>query len=226
MINIAKEKVVVGQNIYRLIKKDGSIIENPNIDGLTVEFSGRMGGCVEIEEGSIFRNTTIKAGGFGYIHIKKTHEKGIKNTTIRTACPCQYKYLFIDEQCSIEGATFTLVDDDSLVVTVGKDCMFSSGITVRAADGHTIFDINSGEVINRAKPITIGNHVWIGANSIILKGASIPNNSILGTGSVISKPFKDEFVAIAGIPADIIKRNIGWHRERIFEYMKNRAIQP
>lgn len=104
--------------------------------------------------------------------------------------------------------------------------MFSSGITVRAADGHTIFDINSGEVINRAKPITIGNHVWIGANSIILKGASIPNNSILGTGSVISKPFKDEFVAIAGIPADIIKRNIGWHRERIFEYMKNRAIQP
>lgn len=57
MIEIARNKVEIGKNIYRLVKEDGTFIENPVIDGLKVEFMGRMGGVVEIEEGSVFKNT-------------------------------------------------------------------------------------------------------------------------------------------------------------------------
>lgn len=222
MIDIAKNKVILGKNIYRLIKKDGSIIENPTIEGLQVEFLGRMGGTVEIEEDSVFQNTKIRAGGMGYIHIKKTHPKGIKNTTIDTVCPCKYKYLFIDEGCSIEGARFAMVNDDNLILKIGKDCMLSSNITFRSADGHTIFDFDSGGVINDSKPIIIGNHVWIGAGCTILKGSLVSDNTIIGTESLVRSQILEKNVAIAGIPAKIVKTNIGWDRARISEYKRDR----
>lgn len=220
MIEIAKNKVEIGKNIYRLIKEDGTYIENPVIDGLKVEFMGRMGGVVEIEEGSIFRNVTIYAGGAAYIHIKRTHSRGISNTIIRTACPCRYKYLFIDEGCSIESANITMVDDNDLVLTIGKNCMFSSNISVRAADGHTIFEVETNKILNRAEPIIIGDHVWVGAGSTLLKGAQVPSDSIVGIQSLVTKPFFDKNVAIAGVPAKVVKTGINWNRARIFEFEK------
>ena len=221
MIEIARNKVEIGKNIYRLVKEDGTFIENPVIDGLKVEFMGRMGGVVEIEEGSVFKNTIIRAGGAGYINIKKTHPKGIKNTLIETVCPCKYKYLFIDKNCSIEGARFALIDDDNLIVILGKDCMLSSGIVIRAADGHTIFDINTKLPINNAKPIILGDHIWVGADVTILKGTKIPSNTIIGTGSLVSKEFTEEYSAIAGTPAKVVKTDINWDRARIFEYKRD-----
>ena len=181
----------------------------------------RMGGTMENEEGKIIKIKKKKGGGAGYIKIRKTHPKGIKNTIIDTVCPCKYKYLFIDENCSIESARFALVNDDNLIVTLGKDCMLSSGIVIRAADGHTIFDINSKLPINSAKPIILGDHIWVGANVTILKGTKIPSNTIIGTGSLISKEFIEEYSVIAGIPAKVIKTGVNWDRARIFEYKRD-----
>lgn len=210
--------VEVGKCVYRLICDDGSIIENPRIDGLEVEFLGRLGGVVEIHEGGVFRNSRILAGGAALITIKKTHSKGIKNARIETACPCKYKTLFIDEGCSIEGARFALVNDANLSVSIGKDCMFSSNILFRGADGHTIFDVGTGEVLNRSTPIVVGNHVWIGAGATFLKGAHIPNNVIIGSNALLSRKFEEEYVAIAGTPGRVVKTGVNWDRARIPEY--------
>ncbi|UKH20695.1 acyltransferase [Actinobacillus pleuropneumoniae] len=220
-----RNQIKIGENIFRLICKDGRVIDNPEINGLQVIFQGRMGGTVEIEEDAVFHNTKIYAGGAGFIRINKTHPKGIKNVTIKTVCPCPYKYLLIDEGCSIEQAVFMLVNDEDLVVKIGKDCMLSSGIFFRAADGHTIFDVNTKNVMNYSSPIIIGDHVWIGANSTFLKGAEVASNSIVGTHSLVTKKFSKQFCAIAGIPANVVREGINWDRLRITEYKQHLSVK-
>ena len=51
--------------------------------------------------------------------------------------------------------------------------------------------------------------------TIILKGVTIPDNSIVATGSIVTREFKDKNVLIAGNPAKIIKEGVDWSRNRI-----------
>jgi len=55
-----------------------------------------------------------------------------------------------------------------------------------------------------AKPITIGNNVWIGGGAIICPGVTIGNNVTIGAGSVVTKDIPDNMIA-AGNPCKIIK---------------------
>lgn len=210
--------VEVGKCVYRLLCNDGSTIENPRIDGLEVEFLGRLGGVVEIEEGAVFRNTRIMAGGAGLITIRKTHARGINSTRIETACPYKFKKLYIDEGCSIEGARFALLNDANLLITIGKDCMLSSNIVFRAADAHTVFDVVTGAVLNRSTPIVLGDHIWVGAGVTFLKGAQVASNVVIGANSLLSRKYDEECVALAGTPARVVKQGINWDRMRIPQY--------
>lgn len=59
------------------------------------------------------------------------------------------------------------------------------------------------------KPVSIGNHVWIGCNSIILKGVNIGDGAVVAAGSVVTKDVP-EGALVAGNPARIIKENVSW----------------
>jgi len=94
---------------------------------------------------------------------------------------------------------------------IGDDCLFSTGILIRLDDGHTIFDKDTKSVINKQKnPLVIGNRCWIGEGVRINKNARIPSDSVIGNGSVVSSKFTEEFTAIAGNPAKVVKTGIGW----------------
>ncbi len=58
--------------------------------------------------------------------------------------------------------------------------------------------------IVKASPITIGNNVWIAANSVILHGVEIGENSIIGAGSIVTKSIPPNVFA-AGNPCKVIK---------------------
>lgn len=60
----------------------------------------------------------------------------------------------------------------------------------------------------------IGNHVWLGLNTSILKGVRIGNNSAVGNGTILTKNVANNTI-VAGNPARRIKENINWDRERI-----------
>ena len=68
----------------------------------------------------------------------------------------------------------------------GNNGMFSTGIFFRNADPHLIYDSKTYKRLNKTKSIYLGDHVWIGQNSLILKGTKIDSGSIIGGGSVIS----------------------------------------
>ena len=55
-----------------------------------------------------------------------------------------------------------------------------------------------------AKPIIIGNNVWIGGGVQILSGVTVGNNSVVAAGAVVTKNVPDNSV-VAGVPAKVIK---------------------
>lgn len=202
-------------NAVILKREDGTYVDNPQIEGLKIDFFGQNN-IVKIEEGSVFHNVHIKCRENCTIEIGKTHPRGIRHTAIDMAGSKNGK-LIIGQNTSIEGARFAMANDDNLEVYLGSNCMLSSNIVFRATDGHVIYSINSRKVLNKAKPIFIGDNVWIGAGATILKGAHVSNDSIIGTMSVVSKKFEESNVAIAGNPAKIVKTGILWDRT----YIKN-----
>ena len=76
-------------------------------------------------------------------------------------------------------------------------------------DQHAIYDENK-EIINENKEIIIGNNVWVGARSFILKGSVIKDGCIIGANTTITKPFENEYSIIAGNPPKILKESVTW----------------
>lgn len=73
-------------------------------------------------------------------------------------------------------------------------------------DFHNIY--KEGQVINQDRPITIGNHCWIGMNSTILKGASIPDDVVIAAGSTVTKKLlKSRCIYVNN---EIVKEDIDW----------------
>ena len=117
----------------------------------------------------------------------------------------------IGDDTMLNGVAVTAYDK----VTIGKNCQIASGTLISDTDFHPIdpatreresmgYKINHSEV--NKKPICIGNNVWIGWGSIILKGVTIGNNSIVAAGTVVLKDVPAN-VLVAGNPA-VIKRGI------------------
>lgn len=121
--------------------------------------------------------------------------------------------IFIENNTTFSGKTHLACIEGKRIL-IGKDCMFSSEVVIRTGDSHSIINM-SGERINPSQDVIIGNHVWLGNKTIVTKGAIISDNSIVGTGTIVTKEFKKNGVILAGSPAKVVKDNINWSRERI-----------
>ncbi len=119
----------------------------------------------------------------------------------------------IGAKTTIHGRTH-LACIEGTSISIGNDCMLSSNIYIVTGDSHSILD-GQWRRINPSENINIGNHVWIGADNRILKGVQIPDNCIIGAGSLVTKKFIEENAIIAGQPAHIIKNDINWDRKRM-----------
>jgi len=119
----------------------------------------------------------------------------------------------IGKETHISGLTH-LACIESCNIRIGEGCLFSSDVTFRTGDSHSILDLE-GRRINPSHSIEIGDHVWIGNKTIITKGVMIPSNCILATGAIVTKRFEEENTIIGGIPAKIIKRDVNWNEARI-----------
>jgi len=60
-----------------------------------------------------------------------------------------------------------------------------------------------------SRPVIIGDHVWIGCKSTILKGVTIGDGSVIAANSVVTKDVPPKAL-VGGIPSKIIKKDIEW----------------
>lgn len=90
-------------------------------------------------------------------------------------------------------------------ITIGHGVAISENFTVWDTDGHVIV----GKENEKTKPVKIGNHVWIGANVTVLKGAQIGNGAIIAAGAVVTGDIPARTLA-GGVPAKIIREDVEW----------------
>lgn len=111
------------------------------------------------------------------------------------------------------GNNFITTGDTTIIcakkIMIGNDTMLAWQSIVMDTDQHNILDQDQN-LINENKEIKIGNNVWIGARCFILKGVNIPNGSIIGANTTVTKSFNQESSLIAGNPPKIIKESISW----------------
>ncbi len=93
---------------------------------------------------------------------------------------------------------------DEAKVTFGKNVFIAPGCGFYTA-GHP-FDVaqrNAG--LEYAKPISVGNNVWIGGNVVVLPGVTIGDNCVIGAGSVVAKDIPANSLAV-GNPCKVIRK--------------------
>ena len=80
-------------------------------------------------------------------------------------------------------------------------------------DFHKIYSMNASvenNLVNPEKDIVIGNHVWIGCRSTILKGAVIPDNCVIAAGVTVVRKYEEQNSIYAG--NKILKTHISWQK--------------
>jgi acetyltransferase-like isoleucine patch superfamily enzyme len=122
-----------------------------------------------------------------------------------------YGVINIGYRTTMEGGHIAATEGKK--ITIGEDCMFSHRIEIRNGDSHSIYNVIDNQQINFAKDISIGNHVWMGADAKVLKGVTIDDGAIIASGAIITGKVDSNSI-YGGIPARKIKDSIYWKRER------------
>jgi acetyltransferase-like isoleucine patch superfamily enzyme len=110
--------------------------------------------------------------------------------------------LIIGDDCGFTGAVVVAETG----VTIGDRVLVGGSAQIVDTDFHPLDpetrrrDINAGQT----RPITIGDDVFIGMNSIILKGVTIGDGSVVGAGSVVSQDVPPRTI-VAGNPARVVR---------------------
>lgn len=96
-----------------------------------------------------------------------------------------------------------LVILDANKVTFGNNVFIAPNCGLYTA-GHPLDAETRNKGLEYAKPITVGNNVWIGGNVVVLPGVTIGNNVVIGAGSVVNKDIPANSLAV-GNPCKVIK---------------------
>lgn len=110
----------------------------------------------------------------------------------------------------IIGDNFIISSNSEIIcktrIEIGNDCLLSWDVLIMDSDMHKIFQ--NGKCVNRAKPIVIGNHIWIGCRSSVLKGVRIADNTVIASSSVITRSCEEGGCVVSS--NRLLKQNISW----------------
>jgi maltose O-acetyltransferase len=124
-----------------------------------------------------------------------------EGSEIRPPFRCDYGYqTFIGARTF---ANFGLISLDVAVVTIGDDVQIGPNVQLLTPT-HPVAAGLRRDKWEAAKPITIGNNVWLGGGVVVCPGVTIGANTVVGAGSVVIRDLPPNVVA-AGNPARIVK---------------------
>lgn len=90
------------------------------------------------------------------------------------------------------------------LISIGDYCKITSDVIILSHDySKSVLRLKYKEIIGEAGMVNIGNNVFIGMNSIVLRGVKIGNNVIIGACSVVTHNIPDD-VVVAGNPAKVV----------------------
>jgi maltose O-acetyltransferase len=107
---------------------------------------------------------------------------------------------------------YNLTVQDDAMVTIGDDCNFGPNVTIVTPCHPMLPDERNlmmcGDGVARrlcyAKPVTIGNRCWFGANVVVCPGVTVGDDCVIGAGSVVTRDIPPMTFA-AGNPCRVIR---------------------
>jgi len=182
--------IFVGKGARINIKKRGRVVFDNNKSSLYigVHFSTANGATLDIYEG-------------GRLNISKS--VGIHRGT----------KVVVRENAELKIGASSFINENSRIlcrkkISIGHNTSIGWSTTLTDTDSHGIYI--DGKVTNPDAELTIGNKVWVCANTTITKGTTIEDNCIVGSNSlVIGKLLKSNTI-YAGNPLRIIRNFDTW----------------
>lgn len=114
---------------------------------------------------------------------------------------CDYGYnMVVGEKVFFN---FNCIVLDVAEVKIGSRTLFGPNVQIYTAT-HPIDPVERASGVEYAKPITIGEDVWVGGSAVICPGVTIGNRCVIGAGSVVTKDIPDDVFA-AGNPCRVIR---------------------
>jgi|SRR5690606_12323897 len=98
---------------------------------------------------------------------------------------------------------FNCVVLDVTWVTIGSRTMFGPNVQIYTAT-HPLNHKERSSGLEYAKPIVIGEDVWVGGSAVICPGVTIGDRSVIGAGSIVTKDIPADVFA-AGNPCKVIR---------------------
>ena len=92
-------------------------------------------------------------------------------------------------------------------ISIGNNCAIAWNTNIVDTDLHTIHYTDNQK--NNDAAVSIGNHVWIGANSVILKGSTIEENCIVAANSLVNGKLRGKYI-YGGNPCQELKTFETW----------------
>lgn len=133
--------------------------------------------------------------------LKKLLRKTKENFWIEQPFMCDYGYnIEVGENFY---ANHNLIILDGNKVRFGDNVFIAPNCSFYTA-GHPLDAEARNKGLEYAKPIEVGNNVWIGGNVVVLPGVKIGDNAVIGAGSVVNKDIPANTVAV-GNPCRVIK---------------------
>lgn len=125
-----------------------------------------------------------------------------ENVWIEPDFRCEFgRNIIIEDNVYIN---FGCVILDCAQVVIGKNTLIGPNVGIYPVN-HAI---DARERINGCccgKPVRIGSNVWLGGDVKILAGVTIGDNSIIGTGSIVTKDVPENVIAV-GNPCRVLRR--------------------
>lgn len=100
-------------------------------------------------------------------------------------------------------ANMNLVILDEAPVRIGCNVFIAPYVGIYTA-GHPLDAERRNAGLEYARPVTIGNNVWIGGHAVILPGVTIGDNTVIGAGSVVNKDIPANVLAV-GNPCRVVR---------------------
>lgn len=216
-----EEEINRGNRIV-LFDDNGNKTETNNIPNVTFQFKGGNS-LVLIHQSVSINDAHFEIGEGCFIFIDKgfrVRQKLYVNIANRN------NTLYVGRFSNIGDATIYAGDDPNLEVIIGSNFLSAYNLKLRVSDGHTIFDKDSGKVLNATKfGIHIANHVWCGMNVTIIKDVVIPHDCVVGACALVCKKNFNPNTIISGVPAKEIRSNISWSSLPIQDYIQKNNKQ-
>jgi len=133
--------------------------------------------------------------------IRELFAEAGENPSVLTGFNCDYGLHIRVGKNFLANYNVTILD--IAPVTIGDYVMIGPNTMISTVN-HPISPSGRRKHLGIAKPVTIGNDVWIGGNATILPGVNIGNNVIVAAGAVVTQDVPDNCI-VGGVPASKIK---------------------